>query len=130
MLVTGGGGSNGRNTEIFVEGAETWTLLDAGANLPTWTWGLAVMSVDNTVLAIGLFCHVFFLAISYLYIHTGGRAGGIYSTLIFNFDINNQTWNQVGNLKVGRMEHAVTVVNSSDIVCGTTPWSTTTPGAA
>ena len=57
MLVTGGGGSNGRNTEIFVEGAETWTLLDTGANLPTWTWGLAVMSVDNTVLAIGLFCH-------------------------------------------------------------------------
>ena len=66
----------------------------------------------------------------FLPLFTGGRDGGIYSTLIFNFDINNQTWNQVGNLKVGRMEHAVTVVNSSDIVCGTTPWSTTTPGAA
>ena len=53
LLVTGGSGSNARNTEILVEGDETWTKLDGGADLPTWTWGLKLVSVDNTVLAIG-----------------------------------------------------------------------------
>ena len=53
FLVTGGSGSNARNTEILVEGEETWTKLDGGADLPTWTWGLKLVSVDNTVLAIG-----------------------------------------------------------------------------
>ena len=59
LLVTGGLGSNGRNTEILVEGAETWIKLDAKSDLPTRNWGLQVVSVDNTVLAIGwlFFCH-------------------------------------------------------------------------
>ena len=122
LLVTGGSGSNGKNTEIFVEGAETWTKLDEGADLQRR--GLSVVSVDNTVLAIGCLCHE--ICCHFCALLTGGIDGKFFSDSILKFDTNIQTWNQVGNLKIGRYEHAVTIVNSSDIVCGTTQWSTTT----
>ena len=53
MLVTGGNGNGGgKNTEILVEGAETWISLEGG-DLLYPTLGLRLVSLDNSIFATG-----------------------------------------------------------------------------
>ena len=74
-----------------------WREVDSG-NLPTPREYLRVATVDNII-------HV-----------TGGYNGhGNYLTAILSWDPTTESWQEAGNLKVGREEHAALAVSSSII---------------
>ena len=50
--------------------------------------------------------NVFVLSI----VNAGGNVNGERQDIIFSFNINDQTWTQIGNLKIPRYEHAVDVL--------------------
>ena len=49
----GGNGDRLSNTEILIQGSESWTLLPSTSDLPTPRLGQTSVSLDNNIFIIG-----------------------------------------------------------------------------
>ena len=125
LLVTGGeqyqGGFNSLNsTEVLEDMAGTWRLT---APLPSARYGLRAASVENNIFVFGedilYYIDIKHLIISYNvyndHIFTGGHDGN-YLKNILRYN-KNHTWEEVGQMKEAREDHAVVVLEDVSQLC-------------
>ena len=124
LLVTGGYNSNDgylTSSEVMETGG-TWRLT---APLPSARKGLRAVVVNNNIFVFGI-C-ICYINIEHLIvscnvynddIFTGGLFGGSsYLKDILQFNTASHTWEEVGQMKEGRYEHAVAVLDDVSKLC-------------
>ena len=99
------------STETLVEEADVWVEV---GDLPVAMWGLQGVSLNNNVLMTGniiiqhqhIFCEI-----------TGGFDGiRSHHDFILQFNPEDGSWLQVGQLQNARSYHGVSVVNADHII--------------
>ena len=132
LLVTGGSGGQKRysgvwiyldSTEVLEDMAGTWRLT---APLPSARYGLRAAVLDNNIFVFGenILCYlnIEHLIVSYnVYnddIFSGGEDGSYnYHSDILQYNTASHTWEEVGQMKEARSDHAVAVLDDVSQLC-------------
>ena len=115
MILVAGGfewlGSRLDSTELYDSVAGTWTT--AGAKLPSPLNGLRATNINNKVLIFGINISFVIQRYNQGLIIVGGYAGGSRDTIL-EYDMEQDTMQEIGNMRDARSQHAITVVQYSD----------------
>ena len=128
LLVTGGSNSNEGNrdsTEVMEGNSKNWRLT---APLPSAIDRLRAAVLDNNIFVFGenILCYINIehLIVSYNvyndHIFTGGSDKGQYFRNVLKNILRynkNHTWEEVGEMKEGRSDHAVAVLEDVSQLC-------------
>ena len=139
-MVTGGYDFSAlSSTEIFIEGSSQWTeagalppkigIQTAALNTTTTTTtttigtvGIRGVSFNNKVFVTGDLLNILSQTVDrYLTSFTGGSSDRTYpdpdkvTDAILQFDTDSLEWTHVGAMNVARYDHAMSVVNVSDV---------------
>ena len=95
------------STEILTEGESAWKVV---GSLPSLIGGLKGVSWKNTIIMTGVILSLIFQNIRC------ARIGGFNYMdedldSVLSFNISDQSWSRVGQMRMKRSEHAVSLVN-------------------
>ena len=124
LLVTGGHNNNDgtlATTEVMKTGG-TWRLT---APLPSARYGLRAAVVNNNIFVFGenILCYInieHLIVSCNVYdddIFTGGRGSSGYLKDILQYNTASHTWEEVGQMKEARFNHAVAVLDDVTKLC-------------
>ena len=112
-LVTGGWDNSGlSSTETLVERDGAW--ISAG-ELPVAMDGLKGVSLNNNIFMTGnIIVHK--LLVKKTPDITGGSDGSSYRDSVLRFKPDDGTWDEVGKMQHGRVNHGASLVNVDDVI--------------
>ena len=104
-MVTGGlGGRDYLNsTEILYPGATSWV---PGGDYPFNAWWPVAASINNNIISVGGFSYDVYNDTTTVY---------TFHNEVYKFNKDNLSWEEVGQLDIGRNAHALAVVNKNDV---------------
>ena len=122
LLVTGGWNDGELESTEVLETGGTWRLTDP---LPSARHGLKAAVLNNKIFVFGqsILCYINNenLILSYnvynVDIFTGGYDGSSALKDILQYNIASNTWEEVGQMKEARSDHAVSVLDDVSHLC-------------
>ena len=101
------------STETLVNGAAVWT---ESGQLPLGLYQSQSLSLNNKIWLTGKILISSFTNPNH-FDNIGGYNGTFYIVdYILQFNPSDESWTQVGQLKVARRGHGISVVNSEDVI--------------